>query len=99
MSKQMKILLILTGLCMYFQVEAGNNSVLELKYLVSKVSQSASDVRKTVKVGKVNTLPLMDGRLNDSAWKSAGEIDSFVVMNSRGKTLAAVKTRVKFLFP
>jgi Carbohydrate family 9 binding domain-like len=94
----MKLLWILAAFCMYFQIEAGDNSVLDLKYVALEAGKTASDIRKTVKIGKVKTLPVMDGRLNDAVWENAGEIDTFFVTNTGAKTPAGIKTRVKFFY-
>jgi len=91
------ILWILAILYMGFQVSAENTSFFDLKYLPEKAGEPDS-VLKSVKAEKLSSPPVMDGRLDDAVWQNAGEINSFIVFNSAGKTPACIKTQAKIVY-
>ena len=92
------ILWILTVFGMVFQVAAENMPLINLKYLPEKIDTSDTPALKSIKAIKLSSPPPMDGRLDDAVWQNAGEINSFIVLNSAGKTPACVKTQAKFVY-
>jgi len=64
--------------------------------LLSSCAQSQPTATPLVRIGKISVAPIIDGKLDDAAWKQSIVVGDFSITGS--KTLAAQSTQVRFVY-